>query len=398
MQMRNIHRILSILVTVFTVYLGVTGTLIEMIDFRTLATHAPAIDPDRMAMREDFAGPPSFRVLGVADHNAPLLPHGADLPSMVQTVTHAARHQFVSAPFKFVELRMDGARPVGHVRIEQGEFRFDAQSGAFLGKAPEPRNEDMPPKSWRNNFKHLHRMTTFGNWALWINIMVSVALAVLIVTGVVIYWRVYAVRRRIKRSNPFWTAGGTLRHLHRSISIAAGLFITVVSLSGAWLAVESLMFSLYLEHTPGVFAVDPSAPLDDHALPSMARATLAAYQRVAPGQGLRVIRLRHFGGWRQGVVITPGDEARQLVFDTATGRALRLTEAGYPETGFPFGWQAHQWAKSVHRGDFFGVTGRFTSFLSGLAMIYLSVSGVAMYWTMWQKRRASGRPAFFWKG
>ncbi|WP_206243544.1 PepSY-associated TM helix domain-containing protein [Novosphingobium terrae] len=398
MQMRAIHRVLSILVVVFTLYLGVTGSLIEMIDFKTIITDAPATDPDRKAMREDFAGPPNFRVLGVTDHVAPVLPQGSDLAVMTARIIRRARERFGQTPLKFVELRMAGRTPVGQVRTAQGEYRFDAESGAFLGMAPEVENENMPPPALRNTFKHLHRMTTFGNWALWINIIVSLALAMLIVTGIVIYGRVYAMRRKIKRGNPFWSAGGTWRHLHRSISMAAALFLTLMVMSGAWLAVESLMFGLYLSHSPGVFMIDPSAPLDDKALPTMVRTTLDAFHKAEPGEGLRVLRLRHYGTWDQGVVITAGQEARQLVFDTASGQPMRLTEPGYPPTGFPFGWQAHQWAKSVHRGDFFGLTGRMTNFLAGLAMIYLSVSGIVMYWTMWAKRRSSGRTSFFWKG
>jgi uncharacterized iron-regulated membrane protein len=108
------------------------------------------------------------------------------------------------------------------------------------------------------------------------------------------------------------------------------------------------------------------------------------------------VRLRYYGGMSQGVVVSGGPAARQLVFNTATARGVSLTEPGYPPTGFPFGWQAHQIAKSVHRGDFFGLTGRIIDLLAGLSMIYLSVSGIVMYWNMWTRRRAQGRKAFIW--
>lgn len=396
MQMRSVHRVLSILVVLFTLYLGATGSLIEIVDFDTIITRPSPFDPNQMAMREDFAGPDNFRVLGVADNVAPVLPAHADLRRMMQTVTAAARRQFGTAPFKFVELRMAATGPVGQVQTDRGTFRFDAVSGGFLGAAPAMIDESRPPVAFRNTIKHLHRMTSFGNWALWINIFVSISLATLIVTGIVMYWRVLKVRRKIRRPNPFWVAGGWWRSLHRSISMACALFLTVITLSGAWLAFESLYFGYYLEQRPTAFADDASSPLADRALPAMLDATIDAFHRADPGAALRVIRLRHYGTWSQGVIITDGSAARQLVFDTASGRRLSLTEPGYPPTGFPFGWQAHQWAKSIHRGDFFGLTGRVTSLVAGLAMIYLSISGIVLYWTMWQRRRTGGRGAFFW--
>jgi uncharacterized iron-regulated membrane protein len=405
MTARQLHRVLSILVVVVTLYLGVTGTLVELVDFRTLATHAAPFDPDRMAMREDFAGPPNFRVLGTADNLAAPLP--GDLAAMLTTTLRGAQAAHATDDLRYVELRMAGTHPVGQIRNGPQELRFDARTGAALGATPPVLDEDQPPLSTRNTFKHLHRMTTFGDWALWINVVVAIALVVLIVTGTWVYWQVYKVRRRIKKPNPFWTAGGWWRALHRSIALGMTLFLTVLVLSGFDLAFESLYFAHYnATHAtrlpsgrivPGTLGFDPSSPLQVDALPGMLDRTLAAYRTAEPGTAIRVIRLRQFGTMLQGVVITDGDPARQRVFDTATGARASLTEAGYPDTGFPFGWQAHQWAKSVHRGDFFGLPGRVISLLAGLSMIYLSVSGIVLYVSMWRKRAKSGRKALFWK-
>lgn len=397
MQMRAVHRIVSILVVLVTLYLGLTGSLIEMVDFKTIVTKPSPFDPNLMAMREDFAGPPNFRVLGAADHLARSLPAGTDLTRLMRTTADAAVAGAHGAPVKYVELRMAGDRPVGQAKVGKALLRYDPVTGAALGQAPPVLNEEQPPLSLRNTVKHLHRMTTFGDWALWINIIASIALATLIVTGTIIYWRVWQLRRRIKRPNPLWMAGGWWRALHRSTSLVAGLFLIVTTLSGAWLAVESLMFGQFLRHSPQVFAIDPSSPLHPADVPAMMDATLRGYRAAEGDLPPRVVRLRHYGTAVQGVVITSGQEARQLVFDATNGRPLRLTERGYPETGFPFGWQAHQWAKSIHRGDFFGLTGRVTSLLAGLAMTYLSVSGIVMYLTMWKKRRKVRKPALFWK-
>jgi uncharacterized iron-regulated membrane protein len=406
MQMRTLHRILSIFAVAFTLYLGSTGTLIEAIDFRTIITNPQAFDPNLMAMREDFAGSPNFRVLMTADNVAPTLPMNADLDTILDRVVKGTRAKVGNASLKYLELRVADGHVVGQVQTGEQKLRFDGTTGAFLGAPPPEMNEDQPPASQRNVIKHLHRMTTFGDWALWINIIVSIALVTLIVTGIWIYVKVYRARLKLDRQNPFWMGGGVWRALHRSISIVCVFFISIVTLSGSWLAVESLMFGIYnsTHHTvmasgavtPGSLMYDASSPLKDSALPGMLNTSVAAYHKTLPGRQIRVIRLRYYGPYAQGVIISDGQAAQQLVFNGKTGERMSLTEEGYPPSGFPFGWQAHQIAKGIHRGDFFGLTGRVMSLLAGLAMVYLSVSGIVMYVDMWNKRRKAGRKAWLW--
>ena len=129
----------------------------------------------------------------------------------------------------------------------------------------------------------------------------------------------------------------------------------------------------------------------------MIATTLTAYKSSRSEQPLKVFRLRVFGGMPQGVLIAGlGDDTQQLVFNAATGRRAGLTEPGYPSTGFPFGWQAHQIAKQVHRGSYFGMTGRWLDLFGGLSIVYLSVSGIVMYGDMWNRRRRAGRKALLW--
>ncbi len=415
MMLRSIHRIVAILIVLVTLYLGVTGTLIEAVDLRTLMTDPQPFDPDLMAMREDFEGPPNFRVLKTSDHLAGTIPDQADYAALLERVAKAARAENPGLPLRYAELRVAEGRVIGQVKIGERELRYDALTAAPLGAPPQGLDGPRHPPSLRNTIKSLHRMTSFGNWALWINVVTAAGLILLIVTGVILYVRIYRVRLRIKRPNPFWSVGGTWRALHRSISIACALFLTIVVLSGAWLAYESLIYGMYnAAHRPaqpmaerssgksrgpatGNYA-DVSSPLRDEELAPMLRTTLGTYHRIMPDLAIRAVRLRYFAGMPQGVVITDGYRAQQIDIDTATGRRVSRTEASYPETGFPFGWEAHQIAKGVHRGDYFGVGARAMSIIAGVAMIYLSVSGIALYAAMWRKRRESGRKAFFWKG
>ncbi len=397
-SLRAVHRIVTATVVFFTLYLGCTGTLIQLIDLRTIFEHKPATDANTRAMREGFDGPDGFQVISTADYTAAPLSKSANPFNMLATVLKSARAAVGSSPLQYLELRVVDGKPVGQIDSGGTVLRFDAVTGAFLGKISVV-HEDSTPDSERNTVKHLHRMTEFGNWALWINVIVGTGLAILIVTGVWMYSKLFASRALIQRRSPFWSSGGWWRTLHRGISIVAALFLSVVMLSGTWLAVESLYFGYYItshKQVPGAARVDSSSPLPDASVPAMLRTTLGTYQAHMPNTPARVIRLRLFGGMPQGVIVTGEEEARQLVFNAATGRRASETEPGYPVTGFPFGWQAHQVAKSVHRGDFFGLSGRFMDLFSGLAMIYLSISGIAMYYELWRKRRKAGRSGLVW--
>jgi uncharacterized iron-regulated membrane protein len=246
-------------------------------------------------------------------------------------------------------------------------------------------------------------MTAFGDWALWINPIVGIALGVFVVTGLVMYWQLLSARKRIKRPQWFWVAGGWWRTLHRWGAIVASVFIMAIALSGLWLAVESLVFGYYLAaHLPKAgqpMVRQPAAtPLEDLQLPAMLSTTLRAYESSSfADQPLKVLRLRIYGGMRQGVLIAGlGEDTQQVVFNASTGVRAGLTEPGYPPTGFPFGWQAHQIAKQIHRGSYIGLSGRWMDLFGGLSLIYLSLSGIVMYFDMWNRRRRSGRSALLW--
>ena len=397
--MRTVHRITSLFVLLVTLYLGVTGTVIQVIDLKTLLRHAPATDPDMMAIREDKDGPDSFEVLGTDDYTAPALPASFDYRAALPRLIDAARTAVGSAPLDFAEIRMSATGPIGQVKSDKQLLRLDFTTGQSQSSA-ETRHERPP--SLRNDIKHIHRMTIFGDWALWINPVVGIALGMFVITGVVMYWRLLSARKRIKRPQWFWKAGGWWRTLHRWSSIVASLFILVIALSGTWLAVESLIFGYYMSaHRPGPgkpFVHQSGVnPLQEAQLPGMLSTTLSVYRASLASLQLKVVRLRVYGGMPQGVVIVgDGDDTQQVVFNAVTGQRAGLTEPGYPPTGFPYGWQAHQIAKQIHRGSFFGLSGRWMDLFGGVAIVYLSISGAVMYVDMWNRRRRAGRPSLLW--
>lgn len=418
--MRTVHRVITLFVVIVTFYLGVTGTLIQLVDLRTILSHAPADNPNMEAIRESTNGPGAFQVIANPDYTAASLPADLNLESALNTTLGAARTVYGDAKLGYVEMRMIDGKPVTQVKADRQLLRFDALTGAAIpGEFVEPKI-NQSPESDRNTVKRLHRMTAIGDWTLWINVVVGTALLVLIVTGLWMYFQLKSARARSKRSGWFWSAGGWWRSLHRWISLTSAVFLTVVALSGTWLAVESLGMGIYMAShrpvrpagstTPGMGAGNaaqrqgngPVLPagisaLNEMDVPGMLRTTLASYHVLMQDTPIRVVRLRVYGGMPQGVIVTGSEEAEQVVFNASTGKRASMTEPGYPEVGFPFGWEAHQIAKKVHRGDYVGMSGRWMDLFAGLALVYLSISGVVMYVDMWKKRRKIGRSGLLWK-
>lgn len=404
MSLLKFHRWLSICAVVVCLYLGATGSLIEMIDLRGLLTHASPYDANMQAMRGDINGPGDYAVIGPMDYHAQTL--SGDVAAMMQTTARAAQAAAGAVPLRYVELRMVDGRAVGVAQLD-GPARarqrpllaFDPATGAPLPLPALSGKNEEPRDALRVQVKSLHRMTTFGNGALWINIVIGPALIALIVTGVWVYVRQYRARARMGRKALFWQAQDWWRTLHRAFSVACALFLLVLALSGTWLAVESLVFGMRMDTQMaqrkasivdgfGTISADDTAP--------WAKTTLAAYGAEHPGALPRLLRLRTYGGYGQGVVVSGESDAGQLVYNARTGAAMTETEPGYPPVNFPFGWQAHQWAKQVHNGSLIGLTGRWISLICGLCILYLSVSGIVMYARLWRRRAGNGKRALFW--
>jgi uncharacterized iron-regulated membrane protein len=401
--MRTVHRYVAVFAVLFGLYVGCTGVLLQLIDLRTLLNHAPATDPNMQAIREGHDGPPNFRVIVEPDYAAAPLPADLDFDSALATVVKAEHAATGDAPISFVELRMMDGRPVGQVSSRGRLLRFDALTGEILISPDHAARITLPPTntpSLRGTIKNIHRMNAYGDWATILEVIAGLTLCVMIITGVILYFRLLGSRVRAGRSNLFWFAGGWWRTLHRVIAAAAGAFLLVVALSGTLLGLGSLGVSTYrlIHHgNRAGLTVDASSPLADDELPGMLHTTLAAYGALSPSGLVKVIRLRYFAGMPQGVIVTGDEESRQLAFNAATGRRASLSGPGYPVTGQPFGWQEDQIVKQIHRGDFIGLSGRWISLFAGLSMLFLSISGAVMYFDLWRRRRRTGRRALFWR-
>jgi len=202
----------------------------------------------------------------------------------------------------------------------------------------------------------------------------------------------------------------TIRRLHRWLSIVAAAFVLYVALTGLMMAFDSIWIGRYMA-THEVAPPDGGGPpppalvrlfaddgtVADADLASMLRTTLAAAGKsssvAAPP---RVVRLRVFGGMPQGAIVTGDEVADQIVVNAKSGAPAGMYEPGYPRTPMPFQWGVHETVKRLHRGDYFGLLGRWMDLLTGLAILFLSGSGVTMYLQLCRARGKIGRHGLFW--
>jgi uncharacterized iron-regulated membrane protein len=404
MQMMRWHRVVVLLTGLLLAYVAMTGVSIELADMRALVAHAPETDPDVLLLRQHHNGPANYFVVSAPDYTAAPLPTNLDYDAAIHRAAALGRTASPDADLRLVELRTYAGKVVAHTQMNGRQMAFDLASGEPLpdGALPLPPlpNEFTSP---RQNFKALHRFNFMGRGATVPDILAGLAFLVLLVTGTIHYLRVYRQRRHLGRHHLFWRGGGGWwRTLHRWASVISIIVVVSLSITGTLLAINSVGVPIHqwLHPThggPNPFEGDYSTPLRDSELSAMTAATLTAFHRARPDTGIKVLRLRYFSGFQQGIVVADDRDTSQLVYNTATGAPMGLSEKGYPDLGFPFGWEWNQRLKRIHRGDIFGMGGRWLVTLSALAVVYLSISGIVLYCQAWLRRYRSGRRALLWK-
>jgi uncharacterized iron-regulated membrane protein len=394
---RTIHRILAFLAVLLMLWLAATGSSMQVIDLKALFSHTPQSDPTQLSIVEGMYGQPNFAVVQVGDFSADSLPNELDPAKALATVLEAAHTGNSARSLQWVELRVIGHRAVGQIEDNDGLRAFDALTGATVAAVPPqpiPQGRRLPPSA-RQTLKTLHRFWIRAEMpGVFVEVLVGVILLTLLITAVLMYFKLLAARARTGRRNWFWLAGGTWRGLHRSVSILAAVFLLCIAFSGTWIGLESSWSALF--GRPRNATPAPVATLQQAELAKMMATTLDAMRRDHPDAAMKVMRLRAFGSMKQGVVVSAAEPPEQWVYNAESGRSASLTEAGYPRTNFPFGVQIHEAMKHFHSGAMFGLPSRFMSLFAGLSLLFLSVSGLVVYLDLWGRRRKSGRKALVW--
>jgi len=413
-KLRTVHRVTGVIVMIFLVYLSITGLIIQAIDLRLVFLHRPQIDPDIINVLERQGG--EFKIVTAADKTAQALPAALDINAALQRVVKSARIALGDAPLRFVEIRMLDGNLVGSIQTAQLNASFDGGTGALLGQSPvAPLPAVTSIDRFRYKVKEFHRMTIYGSWALWINMVVGLSLFLIVVSGITLYLRMWSERRRQGRASFIWVGGegkqdDWKRAVHRWVGLTAAAFFLVIAFSGEWLAYESLVFGYRMQHAmqqrramsangggqsaarpagAGQNEMGPSGQggnrssqpqlLKDADIPALLSVTLNSERQAANGAPIKAVRIRAFDNAPQGVVIAgDGRDTRQFSFDAKTGHPV-INDPMAGNANFPWGWDAHQLGKSIHRGSYFGTWARFVDFFAGLALLYLSINGLALY-------------------
>ncbi len=394
------HRICATISAVFLLWIGIMGTGAQLADMRALLTHAPETDPDMLMMRQHIYGPPNYAVVSAPDYAAPALPDNTDYAAGIARAAELGRAAGPDQPLRLVELRGADGKVVAHVQMGERHMMFDLASGARLPDALLPPQQPGPGfASTRSTFKALHRFQ-FMPWGVAINALASIALAILIFTGLAHYLKLYRLRAKGGRTAPWWKGGDLWRQLHRWIAVSASILVIWLTVGGLALSLDNVGSKIHqlLMTAKGsrAFDGDLSSPISDTELSPMTRTTLTTFHQREPGVGIKVLRLRYFVGYPQGVVVGADAQTTQHVYNARSGAVMQMWEPGYPDLNFPSGWELHQALKRFHRGDMFGLTGRWLVLLGGFSLIYLSLSGAIMYVQLLRRRRKSGRSELIW--
>ncbi|WP_409934975.1 PepSY domain-containing protein [Novosphingobium sp. 9] len=386
-------------------YLGATGTWIQAIDLTTILRGARESNPVMQSINEGKFGDNDFSAVLQRDWTAPALPDGYSPGADFSRAYDQFRKTHPRRAVAYVEARMAHRRPVVQIGFldasaprTSGEYgqrigiaAYDAASGHPV-QALSPRIA-TPAPSTRQTLKEWHRFWTSDDVpGVYVEFVSGLAMCAFIGTGLVVYFRLLAQRRKLGRPQIFWTTSDRLRSLHRSISVAAAAILVPVALSGAWLGFESTWHTFF---TPASAA--PGAITSGTDARRIAEDALTRFHRAEPDTAILSVRVRIYAGHEQGIIVTAGPVLRQHVFDTASGREVGLTETYYPDSGFPLGIGVHEWMKHFHSGYLFGLPARLLDMLAGLALVFLSVSGLLMYIDLYRRRRKSGRKSVLWK-
>jgi uncharacterized iron-regulated membrane protein len=268
MDTRPVHRVVGTLILIFTGYFAVTGLIVQTVDLRAILSHASATDPEMLAIRESIDGTSNFVVIRPTDYSAPALPDDFAFISAIPFVLKGSRGAAdTDTSVKYLEFRVVNGKPVGVVLVADGSdahiVGVDAATGAVLSKTSPP-----PPErrlaSFHDKAKRWHRLQALGmgDLTLWLNALVGIGLFAMVITGVILYVRLFRARSRAGLRGFFWSAGDRWRSLHRSLAIVAAVFLFVVSLSGTLLSIDSFALGVYIatHHAPGNPGPPPICP------------------------------------------------------------------------------------------------------------------------------------------
>ncbi|MFT3763056.1 MAG: PepSY domain-containing protein [Pseudoxanthomonas sp.] len=191
-----------------------------------------------------------------------------------------------------------------------------------------------------------------------------------------------------------------MRAWHRWISLASGVFMLFMAVTGTLLTVEGMTSHAPLDRRGAPAPKPPPAPLPAIA-PAQLRSLLDTGLQAAEarsGAAITGLRLYTEDGEPRVEVSLEGGQALHLDgLGTAVAAPAAAGRGGGPPNVAPWRAATKSWLEHLHRGAFAGWPGLVVVLLTSIALCVLSVTGLAVYWDMFRRRRDSGRRAPFWR-
>jgi len=334
-------------------------------------------------------------------------------PASLATPISAALASVGAMPYASVDLRMIGEEPRLEFAEASGERatmrRFYAETAAPMSQQVADGDTGAKPPdnvTKRTTLKAWHRGNIIGMPGQVLGLLVGLSLIALVVTGVVLYFKLWAARRKAGRPGFFWTAKESLwRRLHRWISILAAAFIFNIAVSGAILAYGEIQLNIFLQHHIGAAPYPRPTPMPavseaplPHDVNAMLETTYRAGRVYSPNGRITAVQLVVRNGIAKGLVTLGGAKPHVLAFDAHSGAEVSDWSTGGVQVGQGYFADWHQALKRFHRGDILGsFAARYVDLAAGLALLYLVVSSFFLYFDMRKRRRQTGRTDWFWK-
>ena len=214
----------------------------------------------------------------------------------------------------------------------------------------------------------------------------AVALLILNLTGIILWWR-----RKIGRFR--WNLNGAAFHfnVHQAIGIYVWTFLMVLSLTGIALHWEGPAGRLAdrLTGSPPPAKILPADPVQQGASPLDSDQLVSIAEKRAPGAHVTVMLLAAKPQAPVRVIMkypedhTPAGRT-QVFLDAYSGKVRMLTDARSAPLGFKL---MRLWNRQYHTGDIFGWPTQMLALIFSLALVIMAITGPMI----WYKRKRTSK-------
>lgn len=354
-----VHLVAGLVSALFLIALGLSGALLAF---------EPEID-HKLNARLAYVRP-------LAWHTLPL----DDLTARVERAHPRHKVSALSLPasndlaVKLTLRALDGGKPLN--------VAVDPYTGEELGSLD-------TANTWMRTVQRFHVHLLVGETGKLITTWSSILLAVLAVSGLILWWP-----RKLLRFRRTGSGRQTNHELHHVLGFYASVFMLLFAATGVVIHWEEPTRDLVnrLAGVEGKLVAPKVAPATSGAVPLGAGTVHAIALQSMPGarvtymQGIGVLG-KPIGIWMKFPEDHTPSGRSSLLLDPVTGEVLSARSSRTAPIGFRV---AKLWNRQIHTGDILGFPGRILACLASLALPILTLTGVLIWWgRIRRKRRAA---------